>query len=74
MEITIVVHQERDGFWAEIDELPGCFASGRTLSELTEAVGEAAGLYLDEDLAELHEHSLAVGRVTVELPLARDAR
>ena len=32
---TVVVHKDDDGsFWGEVEELPGCFASGRTLDEL----------------------------------------
>lgn len=73
MEITVVVHQERDGFWTEIDELPGCFASGRTLSELAEALGEAIGLYLNHEPVELPEQPLHVGRITLELALPRKA-
>ncbi len=46
MELTVVVHQERGSFWSEIPELPGCFASGRTLDELGDALAEAVGLYL----------------------------
>ena len=41
----VTVHQERADFWAEVDELPGCFASGRDLAELKEAVLEAIELY-----------------------------
>ncbi len=51
MEVTIAVHRGREGFWSEVSELPGCFATGRTLEELTEAVGEAVGLYLWDDAA-----------------------
>jgi predicted RNase H-like HicB family nuclease len=51
MEVTVVVHHEGEGFWSEVSELPGCFATGRTLDELTEAVGEAVGLYLWDDPA-----------------------
>ena len=32
--------------WAEIAELPGCFASGQDLDELREALAEAIALYL----------------------------
>jgi predicted RNase H-like HicB family nuclease len=46
MELTVVVHQERGSFWAEVTELPGCFASGRTVAELVPALAEAVGLYL----------------------------
>jgi len=37
---------EPDGLWAEVEELPGLFVSGRDLDELREALEEAIGLYL----------------------------
>lgn len=40
------VHEDDDGLWAEVEELPGCFASGDTLEELQESLVEAIGLYL----------------------------
>ena len=44
---TVQVHDEGDeGFWAEVLELPGCFASGRNENELREALLEAISLYL----------------------------
>lgn len=49
--LTIHVHREDgpDGeLWADIDELPGCFASGRDMNELREALNEAVSLYLSE--------------------------
>ena len=46
---TVTVHAEDDGtFWAEVEELPGCFASGDSLAELTEALAESISLCLDE--------------------------
>ena len=45
-EFRVFVHDENDAYWAEVEELPGCFASGRTLDELREAVVEAITLYL----------------------------
>lgn len=42
---TVAVHQEGDTFWAEVEELPGCFATGRDLAELEEAIVEAITLY-----------------------------
>jgi predicted RNase H-like HicB family nuclease len=70
MELTVVVHHEPDGFWSEVAELPGCFASGATLDELHEAVGEAVGLYLWDRPAALETDALAVGEtpVTVRMP------
>jgi predicted RNase H-like HicB family nuclease len=44
---TAVVHQGDDGtFWAQVEELPGCFATGDDLDELREAVEEAILMYL----------------------------
>ena len=68
MELTVVVHQEPDGFWSEVAELPGCFASGRTLSELAEALGEAVGLYLGDEPLQLRDPALVqVGRSTIDI-------
>ena len=42
---SIIVHEEPEedggGYWAEVEELPGCFASGDTLDELEKDVREA---------------------------------
>jgi predicted RNase H-like HicB family nuclease len=67
MELRVVVHQEPEGFWSEVAELPGCFASGRTLSELREALGEAIGLYLDREPIDLGEQELRVGEVPLDV-------
>jgi predicted RNase H-like HicB family nuclease len=45
-EFRVFIHDEDDAYWAEVEELPGCFASGQTLDELREAVVEAITLYL----------------------------
>lgn len=48
MNLTVRAHHDDDGsLWADVAELPGCFASGQTPAELIEAVQEAIGLYLD---------------------------
>jgi predicted RNase H-like HicB family nuclease len=55
---TVRIHQEEgEQPWAEVVELPGCFASGRDMAELRENLAEAIGLYL----------STADARVTVRL-------
>jgi predicted RNase H-like HicB family nuclease len=44
---TLRIHREPgQRLWAEIAELPGCFASGVDMDELREALAEAIGLYL----------------------------
>jgi predicted RNase H-like HicB family nuclease len=50
VELTVRVHQEEGSYWAEVLELPGCFASGETLDELREALGEAIRLHRDQPL------------------------
>lgn len=46
---TVRVHQEPgELLWAEVIELPGCFASGETFDELMEALAEAIGMCLPE--------------------------
>jgi predicted RNase H-like HicB family nuclease len=53
VEYIVRVHQEDDGsFWAEVLDLPGCFASGDTLDELRAALQEAISLYVADDPVE----------------------
>jgi predicted RNase H-like HicB family nuclease len=56
MELEVIVHHdsETDGYWAEVVQLPGCFAAGHTREELEESLKDAIALYLEnEDPAEL---------------------
>lgn len=46
MELHAVIHEEDGSYWAEVKELPGCFASGRNLDEMKDALVEAIDLYL----------------------------
>jgi predicted RNase H-like HicB family nuclease len=49
LELHAVIHEEEDGsFWAEVQELPGCFASGRTLDEVKEGLLEAISFCADD--------------------------
>jgi predicted RNase H-like HicB family nuclease len=49
-EYRVLVHEEDGAYWAEVDDLPGCFASGHDLEELRKAVVETITLYLAVDL------------------------
>lgn len=51
MELTATVHFENGSYWAEVLELPGCFASGHTLDELRESLEEGVRLYLEPESA-----------------------
>lgn len=44
--LHVDVQSEDGSYWAEVRELPGCFASGDTPAELIESVEEAVALYL----------------------------
>jgi len=45
MELTARIHLEDSSYWAEVPELPGCFASGDSLDELFESLEEGVSLY-----------------------------
>ena len=65
MQLTVRIHHEAEAFWSEVRELPGCFASGRTLDELAEALQESVGLYLNDPSITLTHPPLHVGDVVV---------
>ena len=49
-EFTLKIQHEKDHIWVEVEELPGCFASGADIDELREALAEAIGMYLSDDV------------------------
>ncbi len=51
MNFTAEVHFEDGSYWAQVRELPGCFASGDTLDELFEGLREAIQTTLDDEEA-----------------------
>lgn len=47
LSYTVRIHDEGpDGLWADVVEMPGCFASGDNYEELMESLTESMGLYL----------------------------
>lgn len=44
----VIVHREKDHLWAQVEEHPGCFASGRDVAELREALEDALSMVLSE--------------------------
>jgi predicted RNase H-like HicB family nuclease len=48
MTLTVEIHDEDGVLWGQVIELPGCFATGENLDELTEALSEAIALYQAE--------------------------
>lgn len=49
MEFTAQIHLEDGSYWADIPELPGCFASGDSLDELFESLQKGVSLYLTDE-------------------------
>lgn len=47
--LTLLIHSEDDHLWAEVTDMPGCFASGVDFLELLEALQEAVGQWLSDD-------------------------
>ncbi len=57
MELTARIRLEDGTYWADVSELPGCFATGDSLDELFDSLREAVSTYLDDEGepgAELH--------------------
>ncbi len=69
MELTVTIRHEQGAFWSEVAELPGCFASARTLTELREALGEAIGVYLWDTPARVSAGELVEGSCAVQVAL-----
>jgi predicted RNase H-like HicB family nuclease len=46
----VLIHHEDGSLWAEVPDVPGCFASGDTQDELLESLTEALSLCLGESL------------------------
>ena len=47
MKLTVIIHDDEDGLWAEVPALPGCFSQGDTREELMFNIREAAELWLE---------------------------
>lgn len=45
-DLRLIIHYEDDHMWAEVEDYPGCFATGRDMAELNEALEEAISIYL----------------------------
>lgn len=73
--VVRVKHEDDDSYWAEVLDLPGCFASGDTLDELMDALREAISLYLSDETeavkivgAKVAARPMEVGEMRVKVP------
>jgi predicted RNase H-like HicB family nuclease len=49
MDLTARIHQEDGSYWADVPELPGCFAAGDTLDELFASLTEGVAMCLADE-------------------------
>jgi len=57
-QITIVIHRETDGWWAEAPELPGFSATAPTADTLRDVTREGLAFHLDDEPFEIFELSM----------------
>lgn len=66
MQLKAQVQREKDGsYWAEVVDLPGCFASGDSFDELLEALKEAIGLCLHDSGSPSSPAKIEVAEIVV---------
>ena len=66
MKLTVQVHNDEDGgFWAEVEEIPGCITQGDTVEELESNLREVIEMSL-EGLIRDYVDSLKGAPVVIE--------
>ena len=66
MKLTVQVHNDEDGgFWAEVEEIPGCITQGDTVEELEANLREVIEMSL-EGLIQDYVDSIQGPRVELE--------
>lgn len=70
MELTVEVHHEDQGYWAEVTELEGCLTDARTLKELAVYLEDVLQMCLEDESVRLLSTDLDVG--TVRILVSRD--
>ena len=68
VELTALVHEENGMYWAEVPSHPGLFASGETMDELIEALGEAWQFYSHDEPPLRQQPRAAAQSVSVRVP------
>lgn len=54
--VTLIIEENKDGFWAQIKEFDGVFTHGETLEELKSNAVEALELYFEESESTMPEN------------------
>jgi predicted RNase H-like HicB family nuclease len=70
-KVSVTIRPNKDGWWAEITSLPGCYSHGNNLEELKRNIREAIDLHI-EGLLEANEpvtEELVRGEYELELKI-----
>lgn len=75
MKYHFRIHKEKESFWAECIELPGCITQADSIEELCDNMEKALNLYIEEPkdckvLAPFPDPNIATSKTVVEVPLA----
>jgi predicted RNase H-like HicB family nuclease len=68
IELKALIHEEDGMYWAEVPSHPGLFASGETIDELVEALGEAWLLYSHDEQPNGQRSRVATQSLSVLVP------
>ncbi len=59
MVFNVIIQKYKNGYFAQVPELKGCFSQGDSLEEVDKNIKEAIELYLEtmdkEEIQELHQ-------------------
>jgi predicted RNase H-like HicB family nuclease len=69
VNLSARIHLEGGSYWADVAELPGCFAAGDTLDELFDSLKEGVALCLGDEAGTAGPLRLASATLT-DSPLA----
>lgn len=70
LELNARVRIEDDrSLWADVEELPGCFASGESLPDLVDALKEAIVMCIEDDDDHASEICLNLRLAPVRVPV-----
>ena len=58
MVFKVIVHEDKDGLWAEVPSIKGCFSQGETMEELENNIKEAIKGCLSVDIEKYSKNNI----------------
>lgn len=62
LSLKVRIHKEKEGYWAEVLDLPGVYSQGDTLSEVKENIKDAIDTWFESELKEFLAKNLKQSR------------